>query len=229
MKPTVACCLFFLCCLSRSYGQPATYGGAGSFRIGYASLHQVSRVFAQTAPATLAPLGTAFVCMGGEGYARLNKYIVGGGGYGMARRPLTRNTIHAEPFSGGGFLQAGRILLDQPRFWLYPTLGAGFSAIGLTQYEQTPTGEHLNERTVLLTNVNVHLGLGIDWLAVRIDSDDRERYGGVLIGLRVGYQLSPLVSYRQDDDLGLVEPEPRYATNGYFVTLTVGAGGFVRR
>ncbi|CCH53930.1 hypothetical protein BN8_03064 [Fibrisoma limi BUZ 3] len=230
MKTTAMCCVLLLFWLPLSYGQTTTtYGGAGSFRIGYANLHQVSRVLAPFTPPTLAPLGTSFVCIGGEGYARLNKYLIGGGGYGMARRTLALNTIHAEPFSGGGFLQAGRIILDQPRFWLYPTLGAGFSAIGLTQYEQAPTGEHLNERTVMLTNVNVHLGLGIDWLAVRVDSDDRERYGGVLIGLRLGYQLSPLVSNWQGDDGGMAREEPRYATNGYFVTLTIGAGGFIRR
>lgn len=71
--------------------------------------------------------------VGGEGYARLNKYIVGGGGYGMARRSVNSPTYRAEPFSGGGYLYAGRIIVDSRRFWVYPTVGAGFAVVGLNQ------------------------------------------------------------------------------------------------
>lgn len=220
---------FFLTCVLPGYGQKTSlYGGAGFFRIGYANLHQSGRALAAVSSTRLAPLGNDFLCVGGEGYARLNKYVVGGGGYGMARRTMAQNGLRAEPFSGGGLIQAGRIVLDKPRFWLYPSLGAGFSVIGLTQYEQSPTGERLNESTVMLPNFNLHLGIRADWLAFRIDSDDRKRNGGLLLGFRAGYQFSPIATNWSGDTETLSATLPRYATNGYFITVVIGAGGFAR-
>lgn len=213
-----------------SYGQQsARYGGAGFFRAGYAQFHQVSRALESFTPTTMTPLGNDFLCIGGEGYGRLNKYIIGGTGYGMVRRSVVRNSIHARPFSGGGFLHVGRIVVDQPRFWLYPSVGLGFSMIGLTQYEQDPSGQRLHESSVFLPNVNVHVGIGADWLAVPIGGDYGKQSGGILLGVRVGYQLSPLTANWRGDEPAQGREEPRYATNGYYVTLTLGAGGFIRR
>lgn len=222
--------LFFLLSLHTSYGQRAAcYGGAGFVRVGYANLHQVGQALSTFTSPSLAPLGNDFLCVGGEGYARLNKYIVGGGGYGMARRSVSTNGLHAEPFSAGGLLQVGRILVDHRRFWVYPSVGVGFSVIGLTQYEQGPTGERLRESNVLLPNINVHAGVGADWLAVAVDGNDGKSYGGLLIGFRLGYQLSPLIANWHSSETMPAPDGPRYATNGYFVSVTIGAGGFVRR
>jgi hypothetical protein len=215
---------------SYSYGQQAArYGGAGFFRIGYANLHQVSKAFSAFTPPSLPSSGNDFVCVGGEGYARLNKYLVGGAGYGMTRRSVSQNSLHADPFSAGGLLQVSRIIVDHRRFWVYPSVGAGFSVIGLTQYELSPTGERQHESTVMLPNVNFHVGIGADWLAVSVDDDDRNGYGGLLLGIRIGYQVSPLLSNWRSDEQTTVQSGPRYATNGYFVTMTIGAGGFIRR
>lgn len=163
--------------------------------------------------------------MGGEGYARLNKYILGGGGYGMARRSISSPTYRAEPFSGGDYLYAGRIIVNSRRFWVYPTVGVGFALVGLTQSQQQ--GQTMKESSVMLPNVNAQLGIGADWLVAAFG--EGEGYGSLLMGIRAGYQLSPSSSgWRSTGELS-VPDRPRYATNGYFVTLTVGVGGFLHR
>ncbi|MBC8155416.1 MAG: hypothetical protein H7Z72_21215 [Bacteroidetes bacterium] len=205
------------------FAQPRLAGGAGFFRFGYASLNRVGQTLDRFTPAS--GIGNDFVYMGGEGYARLNKYILGGGGYGMARRSISSPAYHAEPFSGGGYLYAGRIIVDTRRFWVYPTLGVGFALVGLTQSQQQ--GQTIKESSVMLPNVNAQLGIGADWLVAAFGEGDG--YGGLLMGIRAGYQLSPSSSgWRSTGELSAPD-RPHYATNGYFVTLTVGVGGFFYR
>ncbi|MBC3787989.1 hypothetical protein [Spirosoma utsteinense] len=203
---------------------PRLSGGAGFFRLGYARLHQVGQTLDQFTPPQLSGIGNDFVYVGGEGYARLDRFILGGGGYGMARRSLSGPGYHAEPFGGGGHLFLGRILVNSRRLWLYPTVGAGVAVVGITQSQQQ--GQTTRESSVLLPSLNVQFGVGADWLVAAFTEDDS--YGGLLLGMRAGYQLSPSSSgWRSTGEL--VPPDrPRYATNGYFVTLTIGAGGFRR-
>ncbi|MPR31869.1 hypothetical protein [Salmonirosea aquatica] len=53
-----------------------------------------------------------------------------------------------------------------------------------------------------------------------------ENYGGLLLGIRTGYQLSPMSSAWRTSGEVTVTDHPRYATNGFYFTLTLGAGGF---
>ncbi|WP_080236806.1 hypothetical protein [Spirosoma rigui] len=210
-------------CVTATRAQaPRLVGGAGFFRFGYARLHQVGQTLDQFTPASSAPLGNDFVYIGGEGYARLNKLILGAGGYGMARQGLASATYHAEPFSGGGYLSVGRILVDSHRFWLYPLAGAGVAVVGLSQSQQQ--GQVVRESSVMLSSVNLQLGVGADWLVASFGEGNG--YGGLLLGLRAGYQVSPLSAGWQTIGDGTPPDRPRYATNGYFVTMTIGMGGF---
>lgn len=210
-------------CLSGTFAQSSRLiGGAGFFRFGYARLHQVGQTLDRFTPASPARLGNDFVYVGGEGYARLNKMILGAGGYGMARRGYASATYHAEPFSGGGYLSVGRILVDSRRFWLYPMAGAGVAVVGLSQSQQQ--GQVVRESSVMLSSINLQLGAGADWLVAAFTEGDS--YGGLLLGVRAGYQLSPLSSGWQTTGEVTSPDRPRYATNGYFVTLTIGMGGF---
>lgn len=207
--------------VSGSFAQaPRLVGGAGFFRIGYANLHRFGQTVDLFTPAS--GIGNDFVYVGGEGYARLNKYIFGGGGYGAARRSVSSPTYHAEPFSGGGYLYAGRIILDSRRFWVYPSVGVGIALVGLTQTQQH--GQTVKESSAMLPNINAQFGIGADWLVAALG--EGEGYGGLMMGVRAGYQLSPSSSgWRSTGELSIPD-RPRYATNGYFVTLTIGVGGF---
>ncbi|WP_020601189.1 hypothetical protein [Spirosoma panaciterrae] len=200
------------------------YGGAGFFRIGYANLHQIGRTLTQLNPSLPTPSTNDFVYIGGEGYARLDKIILGAGGYGMARRSFGSSTYYAEPFCGGGYLYIGRVVVDTHRFWLYPLAGVGGTVVGMTQSQQQ--GTSTSESSAILPNINAQLGLGADWLMATFGEDNT--YGGVLLGLRAGYQMSPYsTGWKTTGDL-LGTDRPRYATNGFFVTLTVGVGAFRR-
>ncbi len=202
--------------------ESAIYGGAGFFRLGQASLHRFGEVAGYFAPAQHSTIRNDFVYLGGEGYARINRNIFGGGGYAMASQGINGTSYRAEPFSGGGYLHYGRIVLDRRRFWLYPTIGAGVAMVGLTQ-SQTQAQAN-DEYTVMLPNFNAQLGIGADWVALPMGAG--ENFGGLLLGIRAGYQLSPMSSaWRTTGEVGVAE-RPRYATNGFYVTLTLGAGGF---
>lgn len=203
---------------------PELYGGAGFFRLGYANLHRIGQTLDQFTTVSHVPIGNDFVYVGGEGYARLNKYVLGGGGYGMARHNSATATYRAEPFSGGGYLYIGRVVVDSRRFWLYPTIGAGMAMIGLTQREQQ--GQLIQESTVMLPSLNAQLGIGADWLMAAWG--DQQRYGGLLMGIRAGYQFGPASSGWRSTDEVLLSDRPRYAVSGFFVTLTVGVGAFRR-
>lgn len=202
--------------------ETAIYGGAGFFRLGHASLHRFSQAADQFTSAQQPSFGNDFMYIGGEGYARLNRNIVGAGGYAMASRGITGASFRAEPFSGGGYLHYGRIVVDQRRFWLYPIIGLGVAMVGLTQSQTL--GQTNDEYTVMLPSFNARLGLGADWVAVPFGAGDN--YGGLLLGLRAGCQLSPASSAWRTSGEVAVSDRPRYATNGFYVTLAIGAGGF---
>ncbi|MBO0935422.1 hypothetical protein J2I47_02565 [Fibrella sp. HMF5335] len=214
--------LFLTTCLSPTLAQTGRVtGGAGFFRMGYASLHRVGQTLDQFSSTGQYGLSNDFICIGGEGYARLNKYILGGGGFGMMAHGMGSPTYHAEPFGGGGYLYAGRLVVDTHRFWLYPTAGAGLTVIGLTQRQQI--GTSTQESSVTLPNVALQVGVGADWMPVAFGEGDG--YGGLLLGMRAGYQISPSSSGWQSTG-DVPSDRPRYATNGFFVTMTIGVGGF---
>jgi hypothetical protein len=216
--------LFLTTCLVPALAQtPGVTGGAGFFRMGYASLNRAGQTLDQFSRTGQYGLSNDFTCIGGEGYARFNNYIFGGGGFGMRSRSLGSPTYHAEPFGGGGYLYLGRIVVDSPRFWLYPTGGLGLTVLGLTQYQQV--GGAIQKSSVALSTVSLQLGVGADWMPLGIDEGGS--YGGLLLGLRAGYQISPSSSGWQS--IGDVPSDrPRYATNGFFMSMTIGIGGFRR-
>lgn len=125
----------------------------------------------------------------------------------------------------GGYPYGDRIVIDQPRFWCYPTLGVGMSIVGLSQRRYV--GPVTQESSVMLPSMNLQVGLGADWLLMPFH--DGGTTGGLLLGLRIGYQLSPTMSGWQQTGDGMGSDRPRYATNGYFLTLAIGIGGFSRQ
>lgn len=215
--------VYLLACTSPLLAQhPGLHGGAGFFQVGYGRLFHFSRTLSAFAPATSGLAGNDFISLGGGGYARLNKAIVGGGGYALIRQGAQQTGYRAEPFGGGGYLYAGRILVDTRRFWAYPMAGAGVSVVGLTQYQQQ--GQTVRESSVLMPGLSLRLGVGADWLVVA--AGDETSHGGLMLGLRAGFQFSPASSgWRSSGDV-LATDRPTYATNGFFVTLAIGAGGF---
>ena len=88
-------------------------------------------------------------------------------------------------------------------------------------------GPVTQESSVMLPSMNLPVGLGADWL--RVPFHDGETTGGLLLGLRAGYQLSPTMSDWQQTGNWMGYDRPRYATNGYFLTLAIGIGGFSRQ
>ncbi|MPR31870.1 hypothetical protein [Salmonirosea aquatica] len=147
-------------CTTAMAQESATYGGAGFFRLGHASLHRFSQVADHFSPAQQPALSNNFVYLGGEGYARINRNIIGGGGYAMVNHGIDSHSYRAEPFSGGGYLHYGRILLEHRRFWIYPSIGAGVAMVSLTQSQSQ--GQAGEEYTVMLPGFNAQVGLGAD-------------------------------------------------------------------
>jgi hypothetical protein len=94
--------------------------------------------------------------------------------------------------------------------------------VGLSQSQQQ--GQVVQESSVMLSNVNLQLGVGADWLVAAFGEGNG--YGGLLLGIRAGYQLSPLSGGWQTTGEVTAPDRPRYATNGYFITMTIGMGGF---
>ncbi|QIP15132.1 hypothetical protein G8759_22160 [Spirosoma aureum] len=216
------CIFLFITYTSALAQNTSLYGGAGFFRLGYGNLHQIGQTLAQFTPTQPASSRNDFVYMGGEGYARLDKYILGGGGYGMAQRSISTPGFYASPFSGGGYLYLGRIVVNTRRFWLYPMAGAGMTVVGMTQRELLSSG--LQESSVMLPTVNAQFGLGADWLLAAFGEGDT--FGGALLGLRAGYQISPYSSGWQTTGDRIIADRPSYSTRGFFVTMTIGVGAF---
>ncbi|GAA4453143.1 hypothetical protein GCM10023189_17770 [Nibrella saemangeumensis] len=198
-----------------------TVGGAGFFRTGYMNLRDAGATARHFAPNGSPAMGDGFALAGAEGYYRHNRVIVGLGIMAMQTRTTRFADQAIERTASTGTVKLGYIIHEGKRWFVYPAIGPGLSTLSLTRHEpnRTVTIRHLFSYA---TDVSLNADLKLtNW------SCEREHYSGLMLGLRAGYLVSPgSAQWKSSSDLGQMASLPTYATNGFYVAVSVGGGRF---
>ena len=202
-------------------------GGAGFMKIGITNASGAGEVLNQIAPTGVSGFSDQFYMLGGEGYYRTGNLILGLDGNVGVQTARSSGSSYGEGFTYYGHAKAGWIVNQGARYWIYPTIGLGSSTLGMTTYTKSgnDTQSRLNR---LIFRPSLDLGLNGDYLFSKSSLSD-QRFGGLLVGLRAGYHLSSSGNDWHNDTNDQLPNLPMYTNKGYYIMLTIGGGGFVKK
>ncbi len=172
-----------------------------------------------------------FVSFGGGGQVISDNVIIGGEGHGLSgKEEYLGSGYNASISAGYGFFNIGYIVLNVGNLSVYPLLGIGGGGIDVKIYEQTiPSFNDI----LLNPKKGVQIKTGGFLLSISLCTEYLlnlgESYsinkGGIVLGLRFGYTVSPNYNWTLDNGIN-IPGSPEIGINGYFVSLSVGFGGF---
>lgn len=202
-------------------------GGAGFVKVGVANASGAGTVFDQLAPTGVSGFSDQFYLLGGEGYYRTGHIVLALDGHIGAQNVRSSGINNGEGFTYVGHAKVGLIVNQGARYWIYPTVGLGTAALAMTTY--TKIGSDVeNRQNRYLYRPSFEIGLNADYLLSKSRTTD-QRFGGLLLGLRAGYHISQQSSSWRNDANDRLPNLPAYANKGYYVTLTIGGGRFVKK
>lgn len=224
MKKSIILCLFTLI-FTVSLSAQSIKGGAGFLKLGYANMSKAGSTLDKIAPEGIKGFTNDFVTIGAEGYYRHNCFIFALDCNMGAQKAIKPVNSGAEAFYGAGLLKIGMVVSQEDNYWIYPSIGAGSSFLVMTTYDKVGSKtENISNKA--LFNPTFDFGLNADFLLNK--TPESGKFGSWILGVRTGYRASFENSNWRDTDGNKINGLPAYANNGFYVSLTIGGGGFVR-
>lgn len=174
--------------------------------------------------------------MGGEGFGITNRFLVGGGGYGLGIFTVNTDEAAVTEFQGGGYFKTGYIFWTKPTTFMSANVGVGFAG---HSYEirnlRDVDGIYFNQefpimpgyqRTYTYGSMLVDLGCAVKTVLAKPEGG---KLGGVILGLDAGcifdQATSDWYSDENSDEYVYGAPKPGMTTIPY-IRVTIGGGGF---
>ena len=171
-----------------------------------------------------------FFSVGGGGHGIIkNKFIIGGEGHSLLGGGTTVGTYENSLIINYGFLDFGYIIYSVGELRLYPLIGLGgggmkfkisekLTSLSFDDILDTPDRNSEISKSSFLLN----LAFGLDYL-LKFAEDEKGR-GGMLLGLRAGYCVSP---FKSNWNMGEIEISgvPDLGFTGPYIRLMIGGGG----
>lgn len=228
--------LFTLClALAGSFASNAQekglYGGFGFFEFGY-SQYSNSALNGALNAAGYSSLGNGFVTTGGQGFAVINNFIIGGAGGSLGSQSFGRNNTNGRFNAGYGIFQLGYGFKAGKNGLLYPLVGIGAFTSSI-QIENDLASGNLNtilalpNQVVNLRSDAAMLDFSLHYSFTIFGDKSGEDGGGTMIGISAGGFVCPTPStfYNNQRELNVV---PNYRPSGFYVRLKFGGGGYSR-
>ena len=230
----VASILFATTSQSQGLAQRAREGGGmGYSMFGWGTL-DIGALNSRLERKGYSSMSDNFFSVGGGGHGIINnKVILGGEGHGLLGEEVTSGNYKNSVYVGYGFFNVGYIVYSKKQLRLYPLLGLGGGGMNLKIREKPVSlsfDDVLNdpERSVELSTGGFLLSfaVGMDYLLIL--GEDEEGKGGLVFGLRAGYNLSPFESGWEMDEIE-ISGAPEMGITGPFIRLMFGGGGFEKQ
>lgn len=205
----------------------AQKGGAAFFKTGYSYAPGASKVFSKIGSEGTPNFTNNYLIIGLELYYRTNRYIITWEGYSQEQPAYSIGDHSAIPFLGATHFKFGRVIKETKRSWLYPSIGVGASVIDLADYNRLKNQPDNSINQMLITP-SFDAGINKDFLVGKADHNEK-RFGGSIVGLRAGYRTSFRGNGWVDGDWRKLNNMPSYSNNSFYFSVTIGAGGFVRK
>lgn len=202
-------------------------GGAGSFQIGYGNFQ--TNKLQNFLPAGAPSLGNHHLTVGGGGYAMINDFIIGGSGFSITGETVSTSNLEANASGGAGFFNVGYRVAGGKALNVYPLLGIGGGGLGM-EINQTANLTTSDIRsnpgraiTIEQSGWLFDLSMNLEWYPIA--GGNENDYGGLMAGLKVGYLYQPFADDWEYEG-GDISNTPNFNLSGFYVQLTLGAGGF---
>jgi hypothetical protein len=204
-------------------------GGMGYSMFGNATIN-IDDLNAELASKGYAKLSDSFFSVGGGGHGIVNsKWIIGGEGHTLLGDASTSDGYKSSINITYAFFDVGYIAYAIKDLRFYPLLGIGAAGMNFNivqDLESLSLGELLDNpnrgMSMSTGGFLLNLSLGIDYLLV-FGQDETGR-GGIHLGVRAGYTLSPFKSSWMMDDLEIAGA-PETGITGPYVRVMFGGGG----
>jgi len=176
-------------------------------------------------------LSDSYFSVGGGGHSIINnKWIIGGEFHSLLGEEVQSGEFTTSMYIVHGFASVGYTVFQIQGLRLYPLIGIGGGAMNLTIKEK-PASLSIDEvlddpqRGVTLTagGFLINVAVGADYF-LQFGQDETGR-GGMMLGLRAGYTLSPVKGGWAVDELE-VTGAPKMGITGPYIRLMIGGGGF---
>lgn len=215
---------------------PYNAGGFGHFYTG-PSFYQVGelRGYLESASVlnTTIPKRAGTIA-GGEGFALLGRFLIGGGGFGEGVQRHTTDSARLDISFGGGYFKFGYVFCYKNYNFCYAYSGIGWG--GLNVHLENLSNENsivFNRRVPLGPGFKRDYSLAFNFYEFGVSgkhlfvSTDQEGDGGFMLGLDLGCNIMlPTGDWLADEDEVVSGPPvPRASLNPY-LRLTIGGGGF---
>jgi hypothetical protein len=219
--------------------QPFDNGGMGHFMAGPGWIFSAKIDDYLSRPEVLGPSydpSHMGMMMGGEGFGISNRFLIGGGGYGIGVFTIASDSAEITEYQGGGYFKAGYIFWNMPATFATANVGIGFAGHSYEIYNRrSVNGIFFNQefpimkgqqRTYSYGSMMLDLSAGIKTV---LDKPEGGKVGGVMFGLDAGLicdlAISDWYCYESGDENIYGAPKPGITTIPYF-RLTIGGGGF---
>ncbi len=206
--------------------QPA---GGGAFTVGYgymdvAKLHEF-------VPAGITKFRNEHLVIGGTGHAFVDKFVIGGSGFGIVGDVIKTDSVKYSLGGGLGTFDFGYVILNREKIKIYPMIGIGGGGFGIqiTKNKTTSVGEVVTnpgrEINVSIGGFVFDLSMNINIIPVLNYDEKKKTLGGFMTGLKIGYVYS-LPSSNWMCSGGDVTGGPSFGLSMGYVKLIIGGFGY---
>lgn len=232
MKKLILTLSLGLCSLFGAEAQEkGLYGGFGFFEFGYSQYNNSALNGAFTA-AGYSSIGNGFVSTGGQGFALINNFVIGGAGGSLGSQSFGRNNTNGQFSAGYGMFQLGYAFKTGKKGLLYPLVGLGAFTSSI-QIENDLASGNINtilaspNQVVNLRSDAAMLDLSLHYSFTIFGDKSGEDGGGTMVGISAGGFFCPTPStfYNNQRELNVT---PNYSPAGFYLRLKFGGGGYGR-
>ena len=193
-------------------------GGSGGFMVGFKGYNTSTHQF--FIPDGGPTLNNNLFQIGGEGYALVNRWIIGGNGYTSHGSRTEDNNLQYEIRGGGGFFNIGYAAFRTEKLLAFPLLGIGVDALGIKRRIQQDINfqeDRFLEANYFIVRPSMEIGAGLDWFP---------NGKGFKLGVRTGYNITLARNNTWRHYGGEITDTnlPENDLDGFYIRLTIGGG-----
>jgi hypothetical protein len=167
--------------------------------------------------------------LGVSAHIIVNRYVMGINGFGIKGDRIKNDSTVTSLGGNKRTIELGYVLLEKKNLSIYPMIGIGMVSYGvnIVKNKNVSVGEILLDPgqgiDVFMENFVADLSLNLNLYPVLVLNKNKQRIGGVLTGLRIGYlySLPNSIWFSQGGD---VLGGPNFGMNMFY--LKIKAGGF---
>lgn len=187
--------------------------------------------------------------IGGEGGAVLNRFIIGGGGFGMFSPSYSTDSARTMTGMGGGYFKIGYIFYQRTNTFMYGYAsfgGSGYSLQITNIGDSAPVNFNRKyplqpgkKETYSFGGLLFDLGVSVKTITISEKSTDSRKWGGFMLGVDLGcFVTMPISDWNtsgngnnngnnnNDVNHAVVGPPSPTSIFSPYIRLTLGGGGF---